>query len=60
MAECLMQGPEGFVCTESEDHIGDHIARGVNGEECERWPLDVSMRLGDVVAGLREIVSDTR
>lgn len=62
---CSERGPEGYVCTEPEGHLLDHIARAARAnpdgdghlvEIVETWPRT---DLVSMLIGLREIVNDT-
>lgn len=35
---CCSDSPQGFVCSLVTSHAGPHIARGMDGQEFERWP----------------------
>lgn len=35
--ECRSESTDGFVCTLSTGHDGDHFAFQIDGGECDRW-----------------------
>lgn len=37
---CDARNSEGYICTQPDNHVGDHIATTPLGKECARWSME--------------------